>query len=80
MNRRSFIAGLGSAAAWPLVARATQETRNPVRIGFLYVGSQSNAHDQALVKAFRQGLAEAGLVEGRDIVLDLVWVGMTLPA
>jgi putative ABC transport system substrate-binding protein len=73
MKRREFITLLGgAAAAWPLAARA-QQTRRPVRIGFLPCGSQSNAYDRSLVEAFRQGLRQAGLVENRDIVLDLVW-------
>ena len=73
MRRRDFIAALGgAAAAWPLAARAQQ--KGPVRLGFLPLGLPSNAYDQSLVEAFRQGLRQVGLVENRDVVLDVVWV------
>jgi putative ABC transport system substrate-binding protein len=74
MRRRQFLAGLaGAAVAWPFVAHA-QQTKSPVRIGFLFFGSPSNAYDRSLVEAFRQGLRQVGLVENRDIVLDVVWI------
>jgi putative ABC transport system substrate-binding protein len=74
MRRRDFITLLGAAvAAWPLAARA-QQAKRPVRIGFLPLGSPSNPYDRSLVEAFRQGLRKAGLVENRDIVLDVVWI------
>jgi len=72
-KRRKFITLVGGAAAWPLTARA-QSANGPVRIAFLFFGSPSNAYDQSLVDAFRQGLRQAGLVENRDIVLDVVWI------
>jgi putative ABC transport system substrate-binding protein len=72
VGRREFIVTLGGAAAWPLAARAFEH--KPVRMGFLFFGSPSNAYDQSLVEAFRQGLRQVGLVENRDIVLDVVWI------
>ena len=73
MRRREFITLLGGAAvAWPLGASA-QQAKSPIRIGLLPFGSPSNAYDQSLVDAFRSGLRQAGLIEGRDIVLDIVW-------
>jgi ABC-type uncharacterized transport system substrate-binding protein len=74
INRRAVI-GLvgGAAAAWPVAARA-QEAKSPGRLGFLPLGSPDNKYDQSLVEAFRQGLRQAGLVESRDIVLDVVWI------
>jgi putative ABC transport system substrate-binding protein len=74
MWRREFITLLGGAVAWPLAARA-QQHNGPVRLGFLPIGSPSNAYDSSLVDAFQQGLRQVGLIENRDIVLDVVWVG-----
>jgi ABC-type uncharacterized transport system substrate-binding protein len=64
MRRREIIAGIaGSVAVWPLVARA-QQPAMPV-IGFLRSTSFANAAH--LVVAFRQGLKEAGFVEGQNV-------------
>jgi ABC-type uncharacterized transport system substrate-binding protein len=61
MRRREFIAGLGSAAAWPVVARA----QPPIPlIGFLQAGSASStAHYTA---AFRDAMHQLGYAEGRN--------------
>jgi putative tryptophan/tyrosine transport system substrate-binding protein len=73
MIRREFITLLGSAAAaWPVVAQG-QHDNHPIRLGFVPLGSPDNKYDQSLVEAFRQGLRQVGLVESRDIVLDIVW-------
>jgi ABC-type uncharacterized transport system substrate-binding protein len=73
MRRRTFIATLGGSAVWPLVARG-QQSGSLTRIGFLPFGSSSSSSDLMLVGAFREGLREAGLIEGRDILLDTIWV------
>jgi putative ABC transport system substrate-binding protein len=72
MRRRDFIALGGAAVAWPVCSRA-QHGKGPTRIGLLPFGAPSNAYDKSLVDAFRSGLRQAGLIENRDIVLDIVW-------
>jgi putative ABC transport system substrate-binding protein len=73
IRRRDFITLLGgAAAAWPLAAGA-QQNSGPIRLGFVPLGSSSNAYDRSLVEAFQQGLRQVGLIEGRDIVLDVAW-------
>jgi len=73
MRRREFFTLLCGAAAWPLAANG-QQVENPVRIGFLPLGSPSDTYDQSLVKAFRDGLRKIGIVENRHVVLDFAWV------
>lgn len=74
MNRRTFISDIAFCVAAALVASKAQAD-SPSRIGFLPLGSSSNTYDRSLVEAFRQGLREIGLVENRDVVLDVVWIG-----
>jgi ABC transporter substrate binding protein len=75
MRRRDFIAGIaGSAAAWPVGARA-QQHRGPVRVAFIPIGSPSNPYDRSLVEAFQRGLRRVGLTGNQDIALDIVWAG-----
>jgi putative ABC transport system substrate-binding protein len=69
MRRREFIAGLGSAAAWPVAARAQQSARSLV--GFLNGGSPGIFAQ--IVAAFRQGLSETGFVEHRNVDVEYLW-------
>jgi putative tryptophan/tyrosine transport system substrate-binding protein len=68
MKRRQFIAGLGSAAAWPLAARA-QQSAVPV-IGFLSTGRKAGQQAAERDAGFRKGLAEAGFVEDHNVTVE----------
>jgi putative ABC transport system substrate-binding protein len=74
MRRRDFIAGLGSAAAWPLAARAQQGDRVR-RIGVLTSSDENDPLMKTLVSAFIQALAGLGWTDGRNVRMDLRWYG-----
>jgi putative ABC transport system substrate-binding protein len=71
MRRREFIAGLGSAAAWPVVARAQQRPTIPV-VGFLNAGSPDASARN--VAGFRKGLNESGYIEGQNVTVEYHWL------
>ena len=67
LRRREFIAGLGSAAAWPLAAHGQQRTAMPV-IG--YLSGRTADFDASLLFSFRRGLADVGYAEGRNVAIE----------
>src|SRR5262245_65244535 len=69
MRRREFIALLGSTvAAWPFAARAQQAV--PV-VGFLHPASLDVYQDR--LRSFRQGLKDAGFIEGENVTIEYRW-------
>jgi len=66
VNRRSFIAGLGVAVAWPVVAPA-QQFAIPT-IGFLHARSREDT--EYMVAAFKKALVESGFEEGRTLKIE----------
>src|SRR5499426_3051290 len=72
MKRRAFIALIGGAAAWPLVARAQQAERVR-RIGVLMNVGADDPEGQARIVAFVQGLQQSGWSDGRNVRIDIRW-------
>jgi putative ABC transport system substrate-binding protein len=73
MRRREFIAALGGAAAtWPLAAHAQQPERMR-RVGVLLSLGENDPEGQLQLSLFRQGLADSGWTEGRNLQIDVRW-------
>jgi putative ABC transport system substrate-binding protein len=69
LKRRSFLASLGGAAAWPLAVRAQQPSAMPV-VGFVNAGLPH----ALLIAGFRKGLNEAGYVESQSVTVEYHWL------
>src|SRR5262245_27587349 len=72
MRRREFLGGVGTAAAWPLAARAQQRIANAPRVGFL-LNVQSE-----LVEALFEAFRNAGYIEGQNVTREIRFAGNTL--
>jgi putative ABC transport system substrate-binding protein len=75
MRRRQFIAGLGSAVAWPLAGRAQQGERVR-RIGMLWPFADDDTEANAWLATFREELEKLGWVEGRNVRIDHRWAAL----
>jgi putative ABC transport system substrate-binding protein len=74
IRRRDFIAGLGSTAAWPVVARA-QQREGMRRIGVLLSFDENDPVWKPRLSAFTHALADLGWTDGRNLRMDLRWAG-----
>jgi putative tryptophan/tyrosine transport system substrate-binding protein len=72
MRRREFIAGLGSAATWPIAAQAQQGDRVR-RIGVLMPGDENDPVQKPVLSGFTQALADLSWTDGRNVRMDLRW-------
>src|ERR1700734_1664567 len=70
MRRREFIAGLGTAAAWPLAAGAQQSERMR-RIGALFVLPKDDPIQATWIAAWREGLEKLGWIDGPNVVIEI---------
>ena len=78
LRRREFIAGLGGAAAWPVVANAQQGDRVR-RIGVLIALDENDPVVKTYVSAFTQALADLGWTDGRNVRMDLPYMDCKKP-
>src|SRR6516164_6575739 len=72
MRRREFMAGLGSAAAWPVVVRAQQSDRMR-RISVLMPFDETDPEPKSWLSTFAQGLGELGWIDNRNLRMDVRW-------
>jgi putative tryptophan/tyrosine transport system substrate-binding protein len=72
VKRREFIAALGSAAAWPVVARA-QQPEHMRRIGAMMLLAEDDPEQKRRTEAFLQGLQQSGWTDHRNVQIDYRW-------
>jgi putative ABC transport system substrate-binding protein len=72
MRRREFIAGLGSAAAWPVATQAQQSERVR-RLGVVINRNENDPEGKAMLSGLTQGLGELGWTDGRGLRVDVRW-------
>jgi putative ABC transport system substrate-binding protein len=73
MNRRQTVGLLVGAAAWPLVARAQQQSERMRRIAVLMPAAVDDTHYQTWFRAFLEGLQQSGWIMGQNVQVDARW-------
>jgi putative ABC transport system substrate-binding protein len=80
MNRRQIVSLLGAAAVMgPAAALAQTSPSRPRRVGLMVATGENDPEGKLRVEAFSRSLREAGLTEGRDLVVDVVWYRGSFP-
>src|SRR5262245_38283081 len=74
VQRREFIALIGGAATWPVLARAQQGERMR-RVGVLMAYAESDPEGQGRVETFLRALQQLGWTNGRNVRIDSRWGG-----
>ena len=74
VSRRVLLGAMAVGALSGPALGSAQPAGSPVRIGMLPLGSPASAYDQSLVEAFRAGLRDVGLVENRQVALEVAWI------
>src|SRR5262245_37361376 len=77
MLRRTFVRTLAGGTILSAVPTARAAGAPPL-VGFLPLGSPADSYDRSLVEAFQQGMREVGLVDRRDLELEVVWTNNEL--
>src|SRR5262245_44124432 len=73
MRRREFLGLVGSAAAWPLAVHAQQPAVPAIGFLSLFPAESFAPETRPYVEAFRQGLNEAGYMEGKSVAIEYRW-------
>jgi putative ABC transport system substrate-binding protein len=73
MRRREFIAGLGSAATWPVTAPAQQQAERPRHLGIFYQSDPNGPVGRTYIPLITQGLEELGWINSRNLRVGIRW-------